>query len=66
MRNPLAKANLVLAVTEADWTAIKSAVQTYLTANADKAEVDEATVRALHVKLADDRVWNEVKRILGV
>lgn len=66
MRNPLAKANLVLAVTDVDWSAIKTAVQTYLTTNADKPEVDEATVRALHAKLADDRVWNEVKRFLGV
>jgi len=66
MRNPLAKNYRVLGLTPADWQAIKNSIIAYLSAHEDQEEVPEVEVRALHPALANDRVWNEVKKEMGV
>jgi len=66
VRNPAVKAYKVLGVTQADWQAIKTALQNYFAANEDKEELSDATLRALHPALARDEVWNQVRAELGV
>ena len=66
MRNPQAKPHLVLGFTQAQWDAAFAAINTYLAAHTDQQEIPDATVRALHAALANDGIWAEMKKALGV
>ncbi len=66
MRNPQVKNYRVLNVPVADWNQARAPGTAYLNSNDDKEQVDETTVRGLHPALASDRVWNEIKRELGL
>ena len=65
-RNPFAARARVLGYTQAQWDLIVLAVRTHLQANADKEEIPDATLRALHADLGDDRKWNAMKEELGI
>jgi len=55
----------VLGVTQAQWDAAVTALTTYLQNHADQQEIPDETIRALNPRLADDRVWAEVKKAIG-
>ena len=65
-RNPLAKNYAVLGITSARWAALKTAVTAILTANEALEEIPDVTLRAAGPELAADRVWNELKKELGI
>lgn len=65
-RNPRAKNFRVLRQPQGTWVALLTAVGTFLDANDDKQEIPEADIRAVDPLLANDRIWNEVKRELGI
>ena len=65
-RNPLAKNFRVLGKTQAQWDAIKTVVTAFLVARENLEEIPDAQIRGAHPDLADDRVWNEIKRDLGI
>lgn len=66
VRNPHAKPNRVLGLSDAEWLIIKTAVENYCKSNPDKQDLDEATIRALDVHLANDRTWGQIKTELGL
>lgn len=66
MRNPFADVEKQLGLAAGTLVAATNAVKAYCQANADKGDLPDAAVQATHVALADVRVFNEVKKALGV
>lgn len=66
MRNPEAKPFAVLGKTAIDWQSIKDAVKAYCVVHADKQDLPDADVRAVHAALADDKVWNQIRAEMGL
>ena len=65
MRNPYAKGNRVIGITDVVWQAAIDAVTAWLQAHPDVQEVPDATIRALHPALTNDQVWNEFRKAIG-
>ena len=65
MLNPRAKVAALLKITQGTLDAAVAALTVFLDANADKADVDEATARASLPVPVTDQVWNEVKKAAG-
>ena len=65
MRNPYSTPQAVLGVPQATWDAAIAQLKTWLQNHADREEIPEQEIRALHPALADDRVWAEVKKAIG-
>lgn len=66
VKNPRAKHYRVLGKTLVEWTALKAKVEAYLDANDNLEALDEAQLIALDPALANARLWNELKRELGL
>ena len=66
MRNPFLDVEKALGVAGGTLLAAQNAVKAFCQANADKEELPDAAVQATHPALADVRVFNEVKKALGV
>lgn len=66
MRNLQAKPYKVLGFTQAQWDAGIAAINAYLALHDDQDVIPDATIRALHPALANDGIWAEVKKALGV
>lgn len=64
--NPEYKPHLEVVANDAAWDALKLLVGNHLRANAKKSTVEIATLRALHPKLADDRIWAQLASDLGL
>jgi hypothetical protein len=56
----------VLGIAPGLFQAAKTQAETFLKVNDDKQEVDEALVRAAVGPPVSDRVWNEIKKDLGL
>ena len=65
MRNPYAKPNRVLGVTDANWDAAILTARTWLQNHTEIQEVPDPTVRALWAPLADDKLWAQFKQEIG-
>jgi hypothetical protein len=65
VRNPKTTPWAVLGVPKATWDAAIAQLTTWLENHADREEIPDAEIRALHPALADDRVWAEVKKAIG-
>ena len=66
MRNPYASPLAVLGVSQATYDAAKSQLIAWLTARSNQADIPEATIRALHPALADERVWVTLASDIGL
>jgi hypothetical protein len=64
MVNPRFKLYKALGLSLTQVAEIKTAVGAYMDANDNKQELDPAAVRALHPKLADERVWNSLLELM--
>jgi hypothetical protein len=65
-RNPFVDRMKVLGILPGEFQAAKTQAENYLRANDDKEEVDEAQVRAALAQPVSGRVWNEIKKDLGL
>ena len=65
-RNPFVDRMKVLGIPVGEFQAAKVQAENFLRANDDKEEVDEALVRAAVIPPVSDRVWNEIKKDLGL
>ncbi len=65
-RNPFVDRMKVLNIAPGEFQAARTQAENFLRANDDKEEVDEALVRAAVIPPASDRVWNEIKKDLGL
>jgi hypothetical protein len=66
VRNPFADRHKVLGTTPAAFNQAKAQAEAVLRARDAEEQVDEALVRAALVPPVADRVWNEVKKDLGL
>lgn len=66
LRNRFADRMKVLGIAPGLFQAAKTQAETFLKVNDDKQEVDEALVRAAVGPPVSDRVWNEIKKDLGL
>lgn len=58
--NPEFKPYRELGQSDAQWTALKATVISFLKANADKPKISEESVRRLDPRLSDDRIWAQL------
>jgi len=65
-RNPFADRMKVLGTVPGLFDAAKVQAANFLRANDDKEEIDEVLVRAAVLPPVSDRVWNEIKKDLGL
>ena len=65
-RNPFVDRLKVLGIGTGAFQAAKTQAENFLRANDDKQDVDEAAVRATVSPPVSDRVWNEIKKDLGL
>ena len=65
-RNPFVDRLKVLGIATGAFQAAKTQAENFLRANDDKEEIDEALVRAAVTPPVSDRVWNEIKKDLGL
>ena len=56
----------MLGLTLGEWTAARAALAAFLDANDAAQDVPEAAARATHPAFADDGVWAEAKKALGI
>lgn len=65
VRNPRAKLNLVVGVSDAAWTAAQTALLAFLDARANQEFVDDVQARAVDPAFLNDRLWNELRKQHG-
>ena len=65
-QNPFVDRLKVLGIPPGAFQAAKTQAETFLKANDDKEEIDEALVRAVVIPPVSERVWNEIKKDLGM
>ncbi len=65
-RNPFVDRLKVLGIGAGEFQAARTQAENFLRANDDKEEVNEADVRAAVALPVTDRVWNEIKKDLGL
>ena len=66
VRNPFADREQVLGLAPGLFQAAKIQAENFLRANDDKQEIDESLVRAAVIPVVNNRVWNEIKKDLGM
>lgn len=64
-RNPFADRFKVIGIAPGLFQAAKTQAESFLRANDDKEQIDEALVRAAVGPPVSDRVWNVIKADLG-
>ncbi len=65
-RNPFVDRLKVLGILPGEFQAAKVQAENFLRANDDKEEIDELLVRAAVTPPVSDRVWNEIKKDIGL
>ena len=63
-RNPFVDRLKVIGIAAGAFQVAKTQAETFLRANDDKEEIDEALVRAVVSPPVSDRAWNEIKKDL--
>lgn len=66
MRNPKAQAIKAMGITQADFNAARAALVAFLVAHDNEEDVDETAARASLPAAVTDRVWNHLRRDVGV
>ena len=64
--NPFANIEKILGLVPGAFQAAKTQVEIFLRANDDKQQIDESLVRAAVIPQVSNRVWNEIKKDLGM
>ncbi len=65
-RNPFVDRLKVLGIAAGVFQAAKTAAENFLRAKDDQEEIPEADIRASIAPPVSDRVWNEIKKDLGI
>ena len=66
MNNPKAHVARVLGVTQVEFVARRTELETSHSNNEDKQEIYENVARAALTVAVSDQLWNELKKIVGI